>query len=64
MAVVTGPEFRAALAALGMSQREFANRFGLHWTSVLRWTGGTHAVPAWVPAVLELLDKEHVVKWQ
>jgi len=55
---MTGPEFRAALAALGMSQREFADRFGLHWTSVLRWTGGTHAVPPWVPAVLALLLRE------
>jgi DNA-binding transcriptional regulator YiaG len=57
---MTPDEFRAALSSLGMSQREFANRFGLHWTSVLRWTGGTHAVPSWVPPVLALLEREHV----
>ena len=60
MATVTGAEFRGALTTIGMSQREFADRFGLHWTSVLRWTGGTHAVPSWVPPVLALLEREHV----
>ena len=60
MAIVTGAELRTALASMGMSQREFAERFGLHWTSVLRWTGGTHAVPSWVPPVLALLEREHV----
>lgn len=56
---MAGPEFRAALAALGLSQREFAERFRQHPVSVSRWCNGNHRVPAWIPAALELLDREH-----
>lgn len=56
---MTGPEFRAALDALAMTQREFAARFQQHEVAVSRWCSGKHAVPTWVPAVLDLLDREH-----
>jgi DNA-binding transcriptional regulator YiaG len=56
---VTGPEFRAALDAIAMSQREFASRFRQHEVAVSRWCAGKHAVPAWVPEVLALLEREH-----
>jgi DNA-binding transcriptional regulator YiaG len=58
---MTGPEFRAALAALALSQREFAARFSVHEVAVSRWCNGKHGVPSWVPAVLELLEREHIV---
>lgn len=63
---MTGPELRAALDALGMSQREFAARFGILEGSVSRWTRARRAVPAWIPGVLNLLyrDKRRVEGWR
>jgi len=55
---MTGPEFRAALAALGMEQRAFAARFAVLPGTVSRWAMGHRAVPSWVPPVLELLARE------
>lgn len=55
---MTGPEFRAALAALGMEQRAFAARFGILPGTVNRWVMGHRAVPPWVPAALALLGQE------
>jgi transcriptional regulator with XRE-family HTH domain len=54
---MTGPELHAALDALGMSQREFARRFGLLEGSVSRWAQGHRAVPSWVPGALALLHR-------
>jgi len=54
---MTGAEFRAALAMMGMSQRAFANRLSLHEITVSRWVRDERAVPPWVPTVLELLDR-------
>jgi len=55
---MTGAELHEALTALDMSQRQFARRFGQHETMVSRWIAGTHAVPRWVPPVIELLQRE------
>jgi transcriptional regulator with XRE-family HTH domain len=52
---MTGPELRAALDALNMSQRAFAARFGLLEGSVSRWMNARRAVPSWVPPALDLL---------
>ena len=54
---MTGPELRAALDAIGMSQREFASRFGLWEGSVSRWIHDARAVPSWVQPTLNLLQK-------
>ena len=54
---MTGPELRAALDAIGMSQRAFAARFGLLEGSVSRWVHDTRAVPSWVPPALDLLRR-------
>jgi len=56
---MTGPEFLAALEALGMTREAFAERFRLHRSAVYRWTQGAREVPPWVPAVLDLLDREY-----
>jgi transcriptional regulator with XRE-family HTH domain len=52
---MTGPELRAALDEIGMSQRAFASRFGLLEGSVSRWVHDTRAVPSWVLPALDLL---------
>ena len=52
---MTGPELRAALEDLNMSQREFASRFGLLEGSVSRWMHQKRAVPSWVPPTIDLL---------
>jgi len=57
---VTGADFRAALADIGMTQRACAARFSLHEVVVSRWVGGVHAVPPWVPGVLALLRERTV----
>jgi len=55
---MTGPEFRQALTALCMSQREFAQRFDVHESQVSRWIAGKYAVPRWVPLALEQMQKQ------
>jgi transcriptional regulator with XRE-family HTH domain len=56
---MTGPELRAALAALGLPQRRFGRRFGISAVSVNAWCAGRVPVPPWVPPVLDLLRREH-----
>jgi len=55
---MTGPDLTAALAELGMTQREFAARFGLLEGSVSRWITGKRAIPSWVPPAIELLRRQ------
>lgn len=45
---MTAPELRAALASLGMSQRDFATLWNLPPNTVSRWCNGRHPVPPWV----------------
>src|SRR4051812_34708501 len=58
---MTSEEFRAALAALGLSQSEFAReveRIGgerLALRTVQRWTGNERRIPPLVPALLAAL---------
>ena len=52
---MTGPELRAALDDLKISQRAFAARFGLLEGSVSRWMHQKRAVPSWVPPAIDLL---------
>jgi DNA-binding transcriptional regulator YiaG len=49
---VTPDEFRAALAALGFSQRGFAAYTGSNERSVRRWALGEQDIPPWVPVLL------------
>jgi transcriptional regulator with XRE-family HTH domain len=55
---MTGAEFKAAVTALGLTQRAFAARFDILPGTVSRWVQEHRAVPAWVPAVLEMLAEE------
>ena len=43
---MTGDELRAARAALGLTQRALAARFGCHRHTILRWESGHTAIPA------------------
>ena len=49
---MTPEEFRAALAALGFSQRGFAAHTGSNERSVRRWALGEQDIPRWVPVLL------------
>jgi transcriptional regulator with XRE-family HTH domain len=52
---MSGPEFLAAIEALGLTREAFAARFGLHLSAVYRWTQGTREVPPWVAPVIEMM---------
>ena len=58
---MTHIEFRSALKALGITQREFARRLGVSELTVGRWCGmsGGLPVPGYAVYVLELLQKAH-----
>jgi transcriptional regulator with XRE-family HTH domain len=52
---MTAAEFRAAIAALGYSQRGFATYTGSNERTVRRWALGEQDIPPWVPVLLRLL---------
>jgi transcriptional regulator with XRE-family HTH domain len=52
---MTAAEFRAALAALNLSQRALAARLGVEASTVNRWALGKADVPQYAAYVLELL---------
>jgi hypothetical protein len=54
---MTGPELRAALSELRLTQRHFALRSGSAISTVNRWCAGTQPIPGWVPWVIELLQE-------
>lgn len=53
---MTGSELRAALAALGVSQRWLATREGVHEVTVYRWCARAR-VPARVAFTVDLLRR-------
>lgn len=53
---MTGPDLRAALVGLGITQREFARRIGVASNTVNRWVMGTLAVPQYAAYVVKLLE--------
>jgi DNA-binding transcriptional regulator YiaG len=55
VAIVTAPEFRAALAALGLRQNRLAECLGVTTATVSRWAVGRIAVPQYAVFALELL---------
>jgi transcriptional regulator with XRE-family HTH domain len=54
---MTGAEFKAELVALGLTQQEFAARFGVLPGTVSRWVQEHRTVPSWVLPVLEILRR-------
>jgi transcriptional regulator with XRE-family HTH domain len=55
---MTADELREALAALGYSQRGFADFTGSNERTVRRWACGEQDIPPWVPVVIRLLQRE------
>ncbi len=52
---MTAGEFRAALAAVGYTQRGFAAFTGSNERTVRRWALGEQDIPPWVPVMLALM---------
>ena len=52
---MTADEFRAALKALGITQKWLAGRLGVAPQTVNRWVSGELAVPRYAAFALELL---------
>jgi DNA-binding transcriptional regulator YiaG len=55
---VTGPELKAAIRDLGLSQVEFAARLRMHYTTVYDWTRGERDVPPWVDYMIDLMREQ------
>ncbi len=55
---MTATEFRAALAALDIPQRQLATRLGVEVSTVNRWALGKIPVPRYAACVLELLASQ------
>jgi DNA-binding transcriptional regulator YiaG len=55
---MTADELRAALAALGFTQRGFAAYTGSNERTVRRWVAGDLDIAHWVPVVIRLLERE------
>jgi DNA-binding transcriptional regulator YiaG len=55
---MTSNEFRAALEAVGYSQRGFATYTGSNERTVRRWALGEQDIPPWVPVMLELMERQ------
>jgi transcriptional regulator with XRE-family HTH domain len=53
---MTGPEFKATLKRLGLSQHELSRRLGLAPSTVNRWAKGDGPVPQYAVAYLALLN--------
>ena len=53
---MTAAEFRAALEAVGYSQRGFAAYTGSNERTVRRWALGEKDIPPWVPVLLALMQ--------
>lgn len=58
---MTGPEFRAALKSLGLSQRSLAEHLGVRTSTVNRWAMGELPVPQYAAYVLELLAERREI---
>jgi transcriptional regulator with XRE-family HTH domain len=50
---MTPEEFRAARAALGLSQAKMAQRLGVEGNTVWRWEKGTHPIPKWAAIIVK-----------
>lgn len=53
---MTDSEFKALLAAAGLSRRLLAEVLGVHIVTVNRWACGDLAVPKYAAAYLQLLN--------
>jgi transcriptional regulator with XRE-family HTH domain len=56
VACMTATEFRAALAALGIPQRQLATRLGVEVSTVNRWALSKIPVPRYAAYALEILE--------
>jgi len=54
---MSAPDFRAALARLGMTQRAFARYVRANERTVRRWAEGAQDIPGWVPVMLALMER-------
>jgi len=54
---MSAPDFRAALARLGMTQRAFARYVHANERTVRRWAEGAQDIPGWVPVMLALMER-------
>jgi transcriptional regulator with XRE-family HTH domain len=57
---MTGEQFRAALAHLGMTERAFAARAGIHPTTLSRQIT-SNRVPAWAEWLVQLLTERREI---
>jgi len=54
---MTNTDFRAALARLGMEQKDFAAAVGVSRNTVSRWALGKWELPKWLPLAIDSLER-------
>jgi transcriptional regulator with XRE-family HTH domain len=54
---MTRDELQAWRKAHGLSQVQLAKLLDVHAMLLSKWERGVHAVPRWVPRMLEILDQ-------
>jgi hypothetical protein len=59
---ITPDQFRARLAALNLSQRQFTRLAGLHERSIRRYSRGQTGIPEWVGGLLQGVEMDYAVR--
>jgi len=54
---MTAADFHAALAALGMTQRAFAERWNTPLRTIRHYLNGTRPIPGWVAVAVRYTQK-------
>jgi len=57
---MTGPELRAALAELNMTQNALAKMTGVHFQTMSKYCRGALEIPHYVETIVELLRERAV----
>ena len=57
MVKLTAAELTARREALGLSQRQLAERFGVHYMTISKWERDMHRIPEMVDLALSTLER-------
>jgi DNA-binding transcriptional regulator YiaG len=56
---MTGPQLRKIRDTLGLTQRQLADRLGVHWNSVARWERDEVRIAEPVARLVRMLAQPH-----
>jgi transcriptional regulator with XRE-family HTH domain len=59
MGQITATDLAGRREALGLTQRQLAERFGVHYLTISKWERGLHRIPEMVDLALMTLERRH-----